>query len=83
MTPPPPPPEPTADALREARLGTLQTLDRLLDRFSQDGRSFVQVLRGEGAPDGEEIERRIGARGMEADVKWGGQPHYPLLLSAE
>ena len=58
-------------------------LDRLLDSFSQDGRSFVQVLRGEGAPDAEEIERRIGARGIEADVKWGGQPHYPLLLSAE
>jgi len=58
-------------------------LDGLLDRFSQDGRSFVQVLRGEGAPDAEEIEPRIAARGMDADVKWGGQPHYPLLLSAE
>jgi len=58
-------------------------LDGLLDRFSQDGRSFVQVLRGEGAPDAAEIEPRIAARGMDADVKWGGQPHYPLLLSAE
>ena len=58
-------------------------LDGLLDRFSQDGRSFVQVLRGEGAPDAGEIEPRIAARGMDADVKWGGQPHYPLLLSAE
>jgi DAK2 domain fusion protein YloV len=58
-------------------------LDGLLDRFSQDGHSFVQVLRGEGAPDAGEIEPRIEARGMDADVKWGGQPHYPLLLSAE
>jgi dihydroxyacetone kinase-like predicted kinase len=58
-------------------------LERLLDRFGEDGRSFVQVLRGEGAPAAEEIQSRIEARGMEADVKWGGQPHYPLLLSAE
>jgi dihydroxyacetone kinase-like predicted kinase len=58
-------------------------LDRLLDRFVGDGRSFVQVLRGEGAPEAEVIQSRIEARGMEADVKWGGQPHYPLLLSAE
>ena len=58
-------------------------LDRLLDRFGEDGRSFVQVLRGEGAPAAEEIQSRIEARGMETDVKWGGQPHYPLLLSAE
>src|SRR4029079_8623222 len=58
-------------------------LDGLLDRFSQDGRSLVQVLRGEGAPEAGKIEPRIAARGMDADVKWGGQPHYPLLLSAE
>jgi hypothetical protein len=58
-------------------------LDPLLDRFAEDGRSLVQVLRGEGSPDAAEIERRIEARGMEPDVKWGGQPHYPLLLSAE
>ena len=41
------------------------------------------ALLGEGAPDAGEIEPRIEARGMDADVKWGGQPHYPLLLSAE
>jgi DAK2 domain fusion protein YloV len=58
-------------------------LDRLLDRFVGDGRSFVQVLRGEGAPEAEALQSRIEARGMEADVKWGGQPHYPVLLSAE
>ena len=58
-------------------------VDQLLDRFAADGRSLVQVLRGEGAPEAEEIESRIEARGLEPDVKWGGQPHYPLLLSAE
>jgi fatty acid kinase len=58
-------------------------LDQLLDRFSEDGRSLVQVLRGEGAPEAGEIEPRIESRGLEPDVKWGGQPHYPLLLSAE
>jgi DAK2 domain fusion protein YloV len=58
-------------------------VDLLLDRFAADGRSLVQVLRGEGAPEAGEIEPRIVARGLEPDVKWGGQPHYPLLLSAE
>ncbi len=58
-------------------------VDPLLDRFASDGRSLVQVLLGENAPDASEIEQRIEARGLEPDVKWGGQPHYPLLLSAE
>jgi len=58
-------------------------LDLLLDRFAADGRSFVQALRSEGAPDAAEIAERIESRGLDSDVKWGGQPHYPLLLSAE
>ena len=58
-------------------------LDALLDSFSAEGHSLVLGLRGEGAPAAEEIEARIEARGLEPDVKWGGQPHYPLLLSAE
>lgn len=58
-------------------------LDALLDRFAADGRSVVLALRGEDAPAGEEIRARIEEHGLEADVKWGGQPHYPLLLSAE
>jgi fatty acid kinase len=60
-------------------------LDALLTRFSSDGQSFVQVLRGEGAPEAEEIAARYadGSTGLEIDVQWGGQPHYPLLLSAE
>jgi hypothetical protein len=60
-------------------------LDPLLERFAADGQSFVQVLRGDGAPEDGEIRERYASRtpGLEIDVQWGGQPHYPLLLSAE
>ncbi len=58
-------------------------LDALVERFEQDDHSFVQVLRGDGAPDEEEIQERYAGRSLEVDVQWGGQPHYPLLLSAE
>ena len=58
-------------------------LDALLDRFASDGRGLVQVLRGEDAPEAVAIEEHIEQRGLEPEVKWGGQPHYPLLLSAE
>ena len=44
---------------------------------------FVQVLRGEGAPEAEEIDAADRGARARADVQWGGQPHYPLLLSAE
>lgn len=58
-------------------------LDTLLDRFAADGCSLVQVLLGEDAPPGDEVTARIEARGLEPEVRFGGQPHYPLLLSAE
>ena len=58
-------------------------LDAILDRFAGDGRSYVQVLLGEEAPTTEEIEARLTARGLDGDVLTGGQPLYPLLLSAE
>ena len=60
-------------------------LDALVERFATDGHSFVQVLRGDEAPEAEEIAARYAGRGdgLELDVQWGGQPHYPLLLSAE
>ena len=60
-------------------------LDALVERFAADGHSFVQVLRGDGAPEAEEITAWYADRagGLELDVQWGGQPHYPLLLSAE
>ena len=43
----------------------------------------IQVLRGEDAPEASEIQARLDARGLEGDVTLGGQPLYPLLLSAE
>ena len=58
-------------------------LDGVLDRFSSDGRSYVHAVLGEGAPTADEIKAHVEARGLDADVSWGGQPHYPLLLSAE
>jgi dihydroxyacetone kinase-like predicted kinase len=60
-------------------------LDALVERFSSDGQSFVQVLRGDGAPEADAIAARYAGRadGLELDVQWGGQPYYPLLLSAE
>jgi hypothetical protein len=58
-------------------------MDALLERFASDGRSYVYVLRGEGAPDEDEIRERAATRGLDADISWGGQPHYPVLLSAE
>jgi fatty acid kinase len=58
-------------------------LDAVLDRFARDSRSYVQVLRGEDAPGAEDVEARLVARGLDGDVTSGGQPLYPLLLSAE
>jgi DAK2 domain fusion protein YloV len=58
-------------------------LDALLERFASHGRSYVHVLRGEGAPDDEDLRERAQAHGVEAGVSTGGQPHYPVLLWAE
>ena len=58
-------------------------VDALLRRFSDDGLALVHVYRGEGAPGEEELAARIDGHGLEAVVLEGGQPHYPLLLSAE
>jgi DAK2 domain fusion protein YloV len=58
-------------------------VDALLERFASDGLTLVNVFRGEGAPEEAELVERIEAYGLEPAVLWGGQPHYPLLLSAE
>jgi dihydroxyacetone kinase-like predicted kinase len=58
-------------------------LDAVLDRFATDGRSYVQVLSGEDAPAAKQVEARLASRGLDGDVTPGGQPLYPLLLSAE
>jgi DAK2 domain fusion protein YloV len=63
----------------------LGVLDAVLDRLVTDRHSVVTVLLGEGAPGRETVLERIRERhpGLEVDVLDGGQPHYPLLLSAE
>jgi hypothetical protein len=55
--------------------------ERLLD----DGREVLTLLTGEDEPDLDGLLRRLQERhpGVELDVQPGGQPHYPLLLSAE
>ena len=58
-------------------------LDALLGHFADEGLSLVNAYRGEDAPDEGELAARIEHHGLEAAVLWGGQPHYPLLLSAE
>jgi len=67
-----------------ATSGDLWTVvDALLRRFADDGLSLVHVFRSEGAPEESELAARADAHGLEAVVLWGGQPHYPLLVSAE
>jgi DAK2 domain fusion protein YloV len=67
-----------------ATSGDLWTvLDALLRHFVEKDLSLVNVFRGEAAPEEDELAARIEAHGLEAAVLWGGQPHYPLLLSAE
>lgn len=60
-------------------------LEVVLDALLADGRSFLTVLRGEGAPSEGELQTAIEDRHptVEVEVLHGGQPHYPLLLSAE
>ena len=55
------------------------------DRLLSDGREILTLLTGEDEPRLDEFLRRIRERhpGVELDVQPGGQPHYPLLLSAE
>jgi DAK2 domain fusion protein YloV len=62
-------------------IGTI--LDDVLRHFADEGLSLVNAFRGDGAPEEDELAARIEAAGLEPAVLWGGQPHYPLLLSAE
>ncbi len=58
-------------------------LDEVLARFVSEGKSFVTAFRGDGAPEEPDLAAWIEARGLEPAIMWGGQPLYPLLLSAE
>jgi dihydroxyacetone kinase-like predicted kinase len=55
------------------------------DRLLVDGREVLTLLTGEEAQDLEGFLRRVREHypDVELDVHPGGQPHYPLLLSAE
>lgn len=55
------------------------------DRLLSDGREVLTLLTGADEPDLEAFLERIqeGHPGVELDIQPGGQPHYPLLLSAE
>jgi dihydroxyacetone kinase-like predicted kinase len=55
------------------------------DRLLTDGREVLTLLTGEEEPDLEGFLRRLQTQhpDVELDVQPGGQPHYPLLLSAE
>ena len=55
------------------------------ERLLGNGREVLTLLTGADEPELEGLLRRIQERhpGVELDVQPGGQPHYPLLLSAE
>ncbi|HUP31887.1 MAG TPA: DAK2 domain-containing protein, partial [Gaiellaceae bacterium] len=57
----------------------------VVDRLLGDGREVLTLLTGEDEPDLDDFLRRVQEShpGVELDVQPGGQPHYPLLLSAE
>ena len=57
----------------------------LLERLLAQPRDVLTLLRGEGAPPLTGLLEELAERHpeLELDVHEGGQPHYPLLLSAE
>jgi hypothetical protein len=57
----------------------------LLARLLAEPREVLTVLRGEEVPELNGLLDEVAARypDLELDVHDGGQPHYPLLLSAE
>jgi DAK2 domain fusion protein YloV len=57
----------------------------VVDRLLSNGREVLTLLTGADEPDLERLLQRLQERHpeVELDVQPGGQPHYPLLLSAE
>ena len=57
----------------------------VVDRLLAEPRGLLTLLTGEDAPELDELLAAIGKRhpDVEIEVQEGGQPHYPLLLSAE
>jgi fatty acid kinase len=58
---------------------------QLLEAMLAEPRDVLTLLRGEGAPPLNGLLDELAERHpeLELDVHEGGQPHYPLLLSAE
>jgi uncharacterized protein len=57
----------------------------VVERLLAGPREVLTLLTGEGAPELDALLRRLEEEhpDVEVDVQEGGQPHYPLLLSAE
>jgi dihydroxyacetone kinase-like predicted kinase len=57
----------------------------VLERLLEEPRDVVTLLTGEGAPPLAELQSWLQEEhpGVEVEVEDGGQPNYPLLLSAE
>jgi DAK2 domain fusion protein YloV len=62
-----------------------QVVADVVERLLEQPRDVLTLLAGEGAPTLDGVVSAIGERhpDVEVDVQEGGQPHYPLLLSAE
>jgi hypothetical protein len=62
-----------------------QVATEVVDRLLAEPRGVLTLLKGEDAPEVDPLVATITERhpDVEVDVQEGGQPHYPLLLSAE
>jgi uncharacterized protein len=57
----------------------------VLDRLLTEPRDVLTLLKGADAPDLDPVTSYVEARhpDLELEIQDGGQPHYPLLISAE
>jgi DAK2 domain fusion protein YloV len=62
-----------------------QVVEALVEHLLDGNRELLTILTGEDGPEIDGLVERIGERHplVEVEVHEGGQPHYPLLLSAE
>jgi uncharacterized protein len=62
-----------------------EVAEQVTEALLAEPRMLLTLLTGADAPDLDGLVERIRARhpDLELDVQAGGQPHYPLLLSAE
>jgi dihydroxyacetone kinase-like predicted kinase len=69
----------------DAGAGFDEVARSLIERLLAEPRDVLTLLRGEGAPSLNGLLDELAERHpeLELDVHDGGQPHYPLLLSAE